>query len=81
MNIQLAMLAAIWGDGLPRLEIGDDFLDGVDIDKEYDLICQKKSKLTASQRRAVEYRYHRIHNAEAVPRRNDVGTSPLLGKE
>jgi hypothetical protein len=66
MNIQLAMLAAILDDGLPSLGI-DDFLDRVDIDndKEYDLICQKKSKLTASQRRAVEYRYHCIHNAES----------------
>ena len=38
-----------------------DPLEGIDVTKEYALIQQKKSQLTASQRRAVVYRMEHNH--------------------
>ena len=64
MNGHLALLVAMWGGGLPTFRQRRDPLERVDIETEYALIQRKSSRLSASQRREVERRYHRIHNAE-----------------
>jgi hypothetical protein len=48
------------GAGSKRL----DPLDEIDIETEYELIQRKESSLSASQRREVEWRYKRMHNAK-----------------
>jgi|GEM_PF-6679310 len=37
-----------------------DVLSGIDIEKEYELIKQKKSKLSSNMRRMIVLRYERI---------------------
>jgi len=60
----LEALAAIWGGARPwpPTRIHNDPLDGIDIEREYDLIQRKASRLSAAQRRAVVARWTRIHN-------------------
>jgi hypothetical protein len=52
--------APMWGEGIlyPRSRYADP-LRNVDIDHEFQLIIRKMSKLSASQRREVERRYHK----------------------
>ena len=68
----LAQIAALGGfdpfmNGSKRV----DPLDEIDIEAEYELIRRKESSLSASQRREVEWRYKRMHNAPAHPRRSE----------
>ena len=47
--------------GLTSLAFPDkDDLEGINIEKEMELIKQKKSKLSARLRRVVEYRYNKL---------------------
>ena len=53
-------LAGMYG-GLTSLAFPDkDDLEGINIEKEMELIKQKKSKLSARLRRVVEYRYNKL---------------------
>lgn len=60
-HAQFLVLAEMFGvlSNNPRFarQFPKDELHGVDIDKEMELIKQKKSKLSARLRRVVEYRY------------------------
>lgn len=60
-NGYLALLAAMWGGSPSYMRPRRDTLAGIDIEHEYTLIQRKASNLSASQRREVEHRYHRIH--------------------
>ena len=53
LPLTLPLMAAMMGlNGFGK----PDQLEGVDLEKEYELIKQKKSKLPASQRRAIVFR-------------------------
>ena len=65
VNGHLELLAAMWGGCGSYMRPRRDPLERVDIETEYALIQRKSSRLSASQRREVERRYHRIHNVEA----------------
>lgn len=52
-KLTLPLMAAMFG---LQMGGGSDELRGIDIEKEYELIKQKKSKLSAAKRRAVIYR-------------------------
>jgi len=64
VNGHLALLAAMWGGCGSYMRPRREPLAGVDIEREYALIQRKASNLSASQRREVERRYHRIHNKQ-----------------
>ena len=48
----LFLLGAMWG-GLDFLGLGNDPLEGIDVEAEYELVKAKKSNLSAAQRKAV----------------------------
>jgi len=58
-----AAMAAMGGFGnIPMLDRSAERLKGVDIEKEYELIQQKKSNLPASLRRVVVYMVEKQRN-------------------
>ena len=55
------IMAAMFGNCLPK---NKDDLDGIDIEKEYELIKQKKSGLSRRLRDRVVSRYEKIRSEE-----------------
>ena len=52
----LEALAGWAGHGLPSYTVRDP-LEGIDIEREHELIQQKKSQLSSNMRKLVEYRF------------------------
>jgi len=59
--MMFSLIAGMAGHGK---KFHKDKLEGIDVEKEYELIKQKKSKLSANMRRIVTYRYEKKINSQ-----------------